>query len=336
MSMSRNLCFNQVMEPVSKTSRFKKVAIIGRQQTTGIQATLIGIAQWLEARGIAVVFEAEGAAQLLTDIEAMAKVGSSANIQTIAVDDIPKSADLAIVVGGDGTMLGLARSVVGSQIPLLGINHGRLGFMTDVPLSHWPDVLEDIFQGNYKEEIRSLLTAKVMRNGQAVFSAPALNDVVISRGSSGRMVDIQVDVDGVFMYAQRADGLIVSTPTGSTAYALSANGPILYPSLAGIVLVPVAPQSLSNRPIVLPETCKIAIRVQDADEARVHCDMQVFAALEENDVIEVSLHETGVHFIHPPEHSFFATLRQKLNWHAAPQGHSDLRFADRRNDDRIN
>jgi NAD+ kinase len=330
MSMSRNLCFNQVMEPVSKTSRFKKVAIIGRQQTPGIEATLIGIAQWLEARGIAVVFEAEGATQLLNDASDEAK----AKIKTISVDDIPTAADLAIVVGGDGTMLGLARSVAGSKIPLLGINHGRLGFMTDIPLSHWPDVLEDIFGGNYKEEIRSLLTAKVMRNGQAVFSAPALNDVVISRGSSGRMVDIQVDVDSVFMYAQRADGLIVSTPTGSTAYALSANGPILYPSLAGIVLVPVAPQSLSNRPIVLPETCKITIRVQDADEARVHCDMQVFAALEENDVIEVSLHETGVHFIHPPEHSFFATLRQKLNWHAAPQGHTDMRFADRRGEDR--
>lgn len=330
MSMSRNLCFNHAMEPVSKTSRFKKVAIIGRQQTPGIEATLIGIAQWLEARGITVVFEAEGATQLLSAASDDAK----AKIKTISVDDIPTAADLAIVVGGDGTMLGLARSVAGSKIPLLGINHGRLGFMTDIPLSHWPDVLEDIFAGNYKEEIRSLLTAKVMRNGQAVFSAPALNDVVISRGSSGRMVDIQVDVDGVFMYAQRADGLIVSTPTGSTAYALSANGPILYPSLAGIVLVPVAPQSLSNRPIVLPETCKIAIRVQDADEARVHCDMQVFAALEENDVIEVSLHETGVHFIHPPEHSFFATLRQKLNWHAAPQGHTDMRFADRRGEDR--
>ncbi len=315
MSMSRNLCFNQVMEPVSKTQLkppgFKRVAIIGRQNTPGIETTLIGIAEWLQARGIEVVFEAEGAAQI------------TSKVATIPVEAIAGAADLAIVVGGDGTMLGLARSVAGSSIPLLGINHGRLGFMTDVPLNHWPDVLEDIFAGHFKQETRSLLKANVMRNGQSVFSALALNDVVISRGSSGRMVDIQVDVDGVFMYAQRADGLIVSTPTGSTAYALSANGPILYPSLAGIVLVPVAPQSLSNRPIVLPEQCKISIRVQDADEARVHCDMQVFAALQENDVIEVCLHETGVRFIHPPEHSFFATLRQKLNWHAAPQGTPD-------------
>jgi NAD+ kinase len=295
---------------------FSTVALVGRYQTPGIARTLAQITAWLNNHNVRVLVESECAGHLA------ALEDSAIQFEAVELDEIGKQADLAIAVGGDGTMLGLARSLAGSNIALLGINHGRLGFITDIPLDQWPAVLAEILMGHFREETRSLLVAQVMRNGQSVFSAPALNDVVISRSNTGRMVEIDVEVDGTYMVSQRCDGLIISTPTGSTAYALSANGPILHPNLLGMVLVPVAPQSLSNRPIVLPETSLISIRVSDAEDARVHCDMQVFAALEENDSIEVFQMPKGVRFIHPPGHSFFATLRQKLNWHAAPSFNS--------------
>lgn len=291
------------------TLAFQNIAIIGRYQTPGLATTLVQIAQWLRARGARVLFEGEGAKAIGLPAE-----------QALSVDDIGKQADLAVVVGGDGTMLGIARALAPFDVPLLGINSGRLGFITDVPLSLWQETLSAILDGAYEIEQRTLLNATVLRGATPVFSAQALNDIVISRGASGRMVDVQVDVDGVYMYSQRADGLIVSTPTGSTAYALSANGPILYPSLNGLVIVPVAPQSLSNRPIVLPDSSRITIRVRDADEARVHCDMQEFAALQEDDVIEACVAKNRIRFVHPVGHSHFATLRQKLHWHAMPSG----------------
>ena len=291
------------------TTAFKTIAIIGRYQTPGLAGTLVSIAQWLQALGVTVLFEGEGANAIGLPQE-----------QALTVEDIGKQADLAVVVGGDGTMLGIARALAPFDVPLLGINSGRLGFITDVPLALWQATLSAILGGGFEIEQRTLIEATVLRGATPVFSAQALNDIVISRGTSGRMVDIQVDVDGVYMYSQRADGLIVSTPTGSTAYALSANGPILHPRLAGIVIVPVAPQSLSNRPIVLPDASRITIRVRDADEARVHCDMQEFAALEEDDVIEVNIAKNRIRFVHPTGHSHFATLRQKLHWHATPTG----------------
>ncbi len=295
--------------------KFSKVAIVGRLNTPGIADTLANIGQALKSQSIQVFLDQDSAHDCEPDFR---KQGSKDWFEAIQVSQIAKACDLAIVVGGDGTMLGLARQVVGSEVALLGINHGRVGFITDLPLSSWQTALRDILAGQYREEHRSLLLAQVMRNGKPVFSAPALNDVVVTRNNSGRMIEVTVDVDSNFMYTQRADGLIVSTPTGSTAYALSANGPILHPSLAGMVLVPVAPQSLSNRPIVIPESSRISIHTADAEEVQVHCDMQVFTDLQENDVIEVRLHPHRVRFIHPMNHSYFATLRQKLNWHATP------------------
>ncbi len=295
---------------MNKTN-FKTVAVIGRYQTPAIGATLLAIAALFKSIGLKVLIEAESAKALQLDHD-------DAWQTTADVARIGREADLAVVVGGDGTMLGIARALSEYNVPLVGINHGRLGFITDVPLALWQETVTSIVAGQYKSEDRTLLLARVLRGNTEVFAAQALNDVVISRGTTGRMVDVQVDVDGVFMYSQRADGLIISTPTGSTAYALSANGPILHPSLAGLVLVPVAPQSLSNRPIVLPEHCAISIRVHDADEARVHCDMQEFTQLQEGDVIQVSLSPHRITFLHPNGHSHFATLRQKLNWQTMP------------------
>jgi NAD+ kinase len=291
----------------NSAKRFGCVALVGRPQSPGLSRTLIEIGSWLRAQGIRVLYEKTSGQEAGVATEELA-----------TVEQIGAAADLAVVVGGDGTMLGLARALAQFDIPLLGINAGRLGFITDIPLERWRSAMQGVLAGQFLSEPRTLLNASVMRGSQTIFSAQALNDVVISRGSSGRMVDISVDVDGQFMYSQRADGLIVSTPTGSTAYALSANGPILHPSLAGLVLVLVAPQSLANRPIVLPDQSRISIRVSDSEEARVHCDMQVFASLAEDDVINVTLCPNRVEFLHPTGHSYFATLRQKLNWHMMP------------------
>jgi NAD+ kinase len=289
---------------------FQTLALFGRFNTPNIAITLAEIKLFAERRGLTV----------LTPPSDTGKPESSAfdDERPALRAQFAQQADLAVVVGGDGTMLGIARELAPFDVPLVGINHGRLGFMTDVPLGLWGETLDAILHGKFETEYRSLLTVQVMRQGKAVFAAPALNDVVVSRGTGGRMVEVQVDVNGTYMYSQRADGLIVSTPTGSTAYALSANGPILHPGLAGLVLVPVAPQALSNRPIVLPDSAKITIRVADAVDARVNCDMQTFADLQEGDQILIERAAHSIRFLHPIGYSYYATLRQKLHWHAMP------------------
>jgi NAD+ kinase len=217
-------------------------------------------------------------------------------------------------------MLGIARELAPWGVPVIGINHGRLGFMTDIPLDRWTDALAAILDGHYEAEERTLLDACVLRDPDSSipFAARALNDVVIGRGLVGRMIELNVEVDGKFMYTQRADGLIIATPTGSTAYALSANGPILHPQLNGIVLVPVAPQALSNRPIVLPDTCRVTVRIGDETDARVNCDMQTFSDLHPGDRIVIERSAYRIRFLHPSGYSYFATLRGKLAWQALP------------------
>ncbi|MEK9775676.1 MAG: NAD kinase, partial [Quisquiliibacterium sp.] len=252
------------MKPV-----FDCVAIVGRYQSEGVSETLLEIAGFLRQHGVEVMLESE-----------TAEAVGSTEYTRAGIAEIGARARLAIGLGGDGTMLGLARNLASFQVPLVGINHGRLGFVTDISLSQWREALGQILQGSYLSEDRTLLTARVMRGEQEVWHHLAMNDVVVSRSSRAGMIELQVHVDGTYMYNQRADGLIVATPTGSTAYALSANGPILHPRLAGLVMVPVAPQALSNRPIALPDDAKIAIRVVDGREPRVAGDMQVFSDLQ--------------------------------------------------------
>jgi NAD+ kinase len=286
---------------------FKTVALFGKQQSDGVAQTLAEIGAYLDRRGIRVVYEA-GVAQALgrTDVAAA------------SVARLGEAADLAVIVGGDGTMIGIARELAPHGVPLVGINFGRLGFITDIPLLQWTEALGAVLDGQFEAEDRTMLQAHVSRDGERVFEASALNDVVVSRSSRAGMIDIQVHVDGLFMYGQRADGLIVATPTGSTAYALSCNGPILHPTLDGLVLVPVAPQALSNRPIVLPASSVIRMSVADGRDPRVNCDMQTFADLQIGDVIEVRRGPHAVRFLHPIGYSYYATLRSKLNWHEMP------------------
>ena len=288
-------------------SPFKTVALFGKFQSEGVAQTLAEIGTYLEGRGIRVLYEAGVASPL-----------GRLDVTAAGIDVIGAQADLAVIVGGDGTMLGIARELAPHGVPLAGINFGRLGFITDIPLLQWADALGAVLDGHYDAEDRSLLQARVLRESTVVFEASALNDVVVSRSSRAGMIDVQVHVDGLYMYSQRADGLIVATPTGSTAYSLSCNGPILHPSLGGIVLVPVAPQALSNRPIVLPDTSVIRMSVADGREPRVNCDMQTFADLQIGDVIEVRRAAFTSRFLHPSGYSYYATLRSKLNWHEMP------------------
>lgn len=287
--------------------RFARVALVGRYQSGGVVTTIDAIAGFLGERGHAVLIETETA-------EAIGRAG----IETVDTADIGQRADLAIAVGGDGTMLGLSRVLAGQGVPLVGINHGRLGFITDIPLDAWQEALAAILQGEFTAEQRSLLVACVRRDGREIWRDIAMNDVVVHRSSRSGMMEVEVHVDGVYMYRQRADGLIVATPTGSTAYALSANGPILHPRVGGFVMVPVAPQSLSNRPICLPDDVRVGIRVIECREPRVSCDMQVFEDLQPGDQIELERAPFTVQFLHPAGYSYFATLRSKLYWHEFP------------------
>lgn len=285
---------------------FKHVAIFGKPRADGIREPLSAIAAIVERAGLEPMFDA--ATRDLAGLDAYP--GYSLQV-------IGQQADVAIVLGGDGTMLGIARELAPFKIPLIGINHGRLGFMTDIAVDQ-VEVLTTMLAGRYETDRRILLEAEVLRADEPVFRARALNDVVVARGVAGGMVEFTVRVDGVTMYNQRADGLICATPTGSTAYALSANGPILHPSLAGLVLVPVAPQTLSNRPITLPDSCVIEIEITDVRDASAHFDMQSFALLRPGDIVRAQRGADHVTLLHPIGYNYFATLRQKLHWNVMP------------------
>ena len=287
--------------------RFDRIALIGRPDSERVAQTIGDIAAFLSERGHEVIVDT-----------ATADYPGLQSFRQVPADQLGGNCDLAIAIGGDGTMLGLARQLSGEQVPLLGINHGRLGFITDIPVDAWHDALDAVLQGHYTAEERSMLTARAMRNGTEVWRDIAMNDVVVNRSSRSGMIELEVHVDDTYMYTQRADGLIVGTPTGSTAYALSANGPILHPGLNGIVMVPVAPQSLSNRPICLPDSVRVRIRVVECREPRVSCDMQTFEDLHAGDTIEVSRAPFTVQFLHPLGYSYFSTLRSKLYWHEMP------------------
>ncbi|MFW7340172.1 NAD kinase [Pollutimonas sp. H1-120] len=291
---------------------FKTVAIVGRYQDTGLDAPLRKLAGTLGAAGCNVLIEADTAKN------------TGIREHTVAsYQEIGKQADLAVIMGGDGTMLGAARQLADSNVPLIGINHGRLGFITDIPLHSANDALASVIQGNYEAEDRVLLEGRVVREGQTLFSGVALNDVVLNRAGRGGMIEVTVEFDGAFMYSQRADGLIIATPTGSTAYSLSANGPIVHSRLNAILLVPVAPQTLSNRPIVLPDSGTLSLTVTALGRvesgASVHFDMQTWSDCQAGDRIEVRRAKNTVRFIHPTGYSFFSTLRRKLYWNHMPQ-----------------
>ena len=281
--------------------------MVGKYQAEGILAHLQDLAKLIKSLGCEVFIEAGTASHL-----------GLKDFQSKQVAEFSGSIDLTVVLGGDGTMLAIGRQLAGSNVPLVGINMGRLGYMTDIPIQDVATVLPKIIGGNYEADTRTLLDAVVLRNQKEINRALALNDVVVNRSGISGMVELAVSVNGSFMYNQRSDGLIVSTPTGSTAYALSAGGPILHPRVAGILLVPIAPHSLSNRPIVLPEDVMISIKVVEGHEVIVNFDMQSLTNLQSGDIIEVSQSNKTISLLHPLGHSDYKTLREKLHWNEYP------------------
>jgi NAD+ kinase len=291
-------------------SKFHHVALIGKYQTSysaaavaASRAALDAIAHFLMDQGCDVAIEADTAANL-----------GLSNYAALDVPAIGRKCDLCLVVGGDGTMLGIGRQLAEFKMPLIGINQGRLGFITDIPLDHYAATLAPMLGGQYEVDDRSLMHAEVVRDGRCVFSALAMNDVVVNRGATSGMVELRIEVDGHFVASQRADGLIVATPTGSTAYALSAGGPLMHPSTPGWVLVPIAPHTLSNRPLVLSHASEIAIEIVSGRDASASFDMQSLATLMHGDRIVVRRSEHQVRFLHPKGWTYFDTLRQKLHW----------------------
>ena len=286
-------------------SGFKHAAIVGKYQARGIRPVLEEIAHFLMAQGLEVCFEQETAqATGVTDFE------------SLPAQEVGRHCDLAVVVGGDGTMLGIARELARWQVPLVGINQGRLGFITDIAIDQSRDALAPMIAGDYEEERRTMLTGCVLRDGERIFEGFAVNDVVVSRGAASSMVELKVEIGAEFVANFRADGLILASPTGSTAYALSAGGPILHPGIAGWVLVPIAPHDLSNRPIVLPDTGEIVVEIVAGRDTSVSFDMHALASLLHGDRIAVRRSRDQVRFLHPRGWSYYATLRRKLHWNA--------------------
>ena len=284
-------------------SKFRHIALIGKYQTQGTRASLEHIAQFLRKLGCEVSLERN-----------TAQSTGMTQLPVLDAQGIGKQCDLGVVVGGDGTVLGIARKLAEFGIPLVGINQGRFGFITDIAFEDYQSLLEPMLAGQYEEDSRALMQAQIMRKDQFVLSTTAMNDVVVNRGSSGGLVELRVEVDGHFVATQRADGLIIASPTGSSAYALSAGGPLLHPSIDGWVLVPIAPHTLSNRPIVLSNKGTVAIELVAGKEVSANFDMQALTPLQLGDRVVVSKLPHQMRFLHPKGWSYFDTLRKKLHW----------------------
>ena len=285
------------------STRFRHAALVGKFNSGGIREELGSIAKFLVDRGLAVSIEAETARN--TGIAAWPALDAKA---------LGAACDVAIVLGGDGTMLGIARQLARHGTPLVGINQGRLGFITDIAFGGFESALAAILEGEYDEEQRAMLEGNVERDGTSIFEGFALNDVIVSRGATAGMVELKIEIDGEFVANLRADGLIVGSPTGSTAYALSAGGPILHPGIAGWVVVPIAPHDLSNRPIVVPDSGRVAIEIVAGRDASVNFDMQSLTSLAHGDRIHVRRSAHRARFLHPRGWSYYSTLRNKLHW----------------------
>ena len=292
---------------------FRKVALIGKR-TPAIARSLRTLRDLLHKRGCEVMIERETAAS----------VGDgSKGGKAVTYAEIGKRADLAIVVGGDGTMLAAARNLVRYGVPLAGVNQGRLGFMTDIALDEMGKSVGALLSGKHEVEERALLDAEVRRGRKSLLRTLALNEAVVTKGSQARLIEFQLRIDGVHVYRLRADGVIVATPTGSTAYALSAQGPILHPKVPAFALVPLNPHVLSARPVSVSDSSVIEISLVHAVDARAHFDGFALTDLQEGDRLILKRSADAIRFVHPPGYSYFTMLREKLRWSNAVGNPSD-------------
>lgn len=282
---------------------FQNVALIGKRRTPEIAGPLLHLADFLSARGLNVTIGRLTAERLADN-----------PYPVMSLEEMAGRMDLAIVIGGDGSMLNVARMLSPHQVPLVGVNQGRLGFLTDLTLENMLESIAAMLEGKFIVEQRLLLSASVLRDGAEIFSGLAFNEVVVHRSNISSMIEFEVRIDGEYLYNQRADGLIVATPTGSTAYAMSAGGPILHPGLDVLELVPVCPHSLSNRPIVVKGTSVLEILMHRTEDICVRFDSHTHYDLQLHDKIIVTRHPEPACLLHPEGHSYYHTLREKLLW----------------------
>ena len=281
----------------------KRVGLVAKPDAAEAQRVVRQLVEWLGARGLTVVLEKETAA-----------LAPSASVTSAGKSDLPGQVDALIVLGGDGTLLSMARAVGDLGVPILGVNLGGLGFLTATTLDEMLPALEALLAGGMAVEERMMLAARVVRGGQPTGDYIALNDVVITKSAMSRIIDLAVSVDGRHATAYRADGLIISTPTGSTAYNLSAGGPILFPTMDAIVLTPIASHTLSNRPIVLPGAQRIDVTLRVDQDVMLTMDGQVGVSLRERDVVEVQKARARIRLLRFAQKDFFSVLRTKLKW----------------------
>ena len=284
-------------------TNFKTIGIVGKYYGASAGGAVHRLADYLTARGHTVLIAAH-----------TAEVCQIRDLKTATLNEIGKSADLAVVMGGDGTLLNVARTLVDYRVPMIGINQGRLGFLADVSVDTMFSTLDEMLAGEYIAEDRILLTASVERHDDVLYATYAFNDVVVSKSTLGRLIEFEVYIDNQFVYSQRADGLVVASPTGSTAYALSAGGPILHPTLEAFVLTPICPHTLSARPIAVNSRSEIEVNLIHADDARVHFDGQQHADMQVGDRVVIHRARNTVRLLHPENHNYYDTLRQKLHW----------------------
>lgn len=291
--------------------QFRRIGLISRKGSQQVADTLSALMAFLKARGSTVVLETDAAGLL---------EGLPAGVTVCERASLGKACDLVIVVGGDGSMLGAARALCTQGVPVLGINRGSLGFLTDISPDEIEPLVGEVLSGHYTREERFLLEAEVVRGSLPIARGDALNEVVLHRGASLRMIEFALHLDDHFVYSQHSDGLVISTPTGSTAYALSGGGPILHPSLDAIALVPMFPHTLTSRPIVVAGGSQIRIVVggmgQDGVEGRpeLSCDGQMHVSLQSGDIVHVQKKPEKLQLIHPLSHNYYETCRTKLGW----------------------
>ncbi len=281
----------------------KRVGLVAKLDRAGAAEVVAGLSDWLTRQGRVPVVEKETAALVPT-----------MPVTVVGKSDLPAHADLIVVLGGDGTLLSMARLVGDLGVPILGVNLGGLGFLTATTLEEMYPALEAVFAGQMVLEDRVMLVARVVRRGERLAEYVALNDVVITKSAMSRIINLSVSVEGLFASAYRADGLIISTPTGSTAYSLSAGGPILFPTMDAVVLTPICSHTLTNRPVVLPASQRIEVTLHTDQDVMLTLDGQVGLALRERDTIEISQAPARTRLVRLPQKHFFSVLRAKLKW----------------------
>ena len=282
---------------------FKSIALVGKYNSASVSVPVQRLAEFLSERGH----------DVWTTLHTADHCGIE-NIQKAMLAELARRVDLVVVLGGDGTLLNIARVLADHPVPMIGVNQGRLGFLADVSLDTMLPTLDEMLAGQYVAEDRIMLECHLERRGDLFGAAHAFNDIVVSKGSAGRLIEFEVYIDDKFVYSQRADGLVLATPTGSTAYALSAGGPILHPTLDAFVLTPICAHTLSARPIAVNGHSEIEINLIHADDALVHFDGQIHHELHIGDRVTARRAANPIRLLHPAEHNYYDTLRQKLHW----------------------